>query len=75
MKHTLSLNDGKTVYEFDDEAEYQGKMFISFHKQTTFKDQKKHQNMTVKVDDWEEFSKWMQECLDGKAPDGEEAPF
>jgi len=71
MKHSLSLNEGKTTYDFDDAAEYQGKTFISFHKQTKFKDQVKHQNLTVRNEDWAEVATWLSHCVE----EIKEAPF
>ena len=71
MKHSLSLNEGKTTYDFDDAAEYQGKTFISFHKQTKFKDQVKHQNLTVRNEDWAEVATWLSQCVE----EIKEAPF
>ncbi len=74
MKNSLSLNEGKTVYEFDDEAEFEGKKFISFKRITEYKGQKKYQNFTSKVSDWPAVMNWLLECLDMKEP-GQEAPF
>ena len=72
-RDSLSLNDGKTVYDFDDAAEYQGKTFISFHKQTKFKDQVKHQNLTARNEDREAVFEWLRDCIDGV--ERTEAPF
>ena len=76
MKHSLSLKDG-TVYEFDDEADYQGKKFISFHKVSKFKEQTKHQNLTCKSADWTGVATWLIECCQGVGgkDDPENAPF
>ncbi len=74
MKHSLTLNEGKTVYDFDDAAEFQGKTFIYFKKISTFKDQKKFQSLTCRTEDWPAVMGWLLECLDMKEP-GQEAPF
>ena len=73
MKNSLTLNEGKTIYDFDDAKEYEGKTFISFHKQSKFKEQVKHQNLTVRNEDWPAVMGWLLECLDMKEPGQEEA--
>ncbi len=78
MKHSLSLNEGKTVYDFDDAKEYEGKTFISFHKQSKFKEQVKHQNLTVRNEDREAVFGWLRDCIDGverTGPEESETPF
>ena len=76
MKHSLSLNEGKITYDFDDAKEYEGKIFISFHKVTKYKDQVKHQNLTVRNEDKEAVFEWLRDCIDGVLRTGpEEAPF
>lgn len=78
MKHSLSLNDGATIYEFDSEADYQGKTFISFHKQSKFKEQVKHQNLTCKSADWPQVATWLIECcqgVGGTSEPGDKPPF
>ena len=70
MKSELKISDSLR-YEFDDEAEYQGKKFVSFHKESVFKSEKKHQNFTVSEKDWEQVKAWLSTCLTG---DGQE-PF
>lgn len=82
MKHSLSLNEGKVVYEFDNAAKWEkdGKTFefISFKKITAYKENKKYQNLTVSKTDWEDFARWMDECLSGNVParePGADVPF
>ena len=64
MKANLDLHDGNTRYEFDDEAEFEGKKFVSFKKITTYKakdgqEYKKFQNLTCKTADWLELRTWL----------------
>ncbi len=69
MKHTLELNEGKVIYEYENPSKWEKDVktfeFISFKKVTIFKDQKKYQNLTVKMEDWKDFCRWMNECMDG----------
>ncbi len=71
MQKKLELNDGKITYDFNDAAEFQGKTFIQFHKQTKWKEQVKHQNLTVRNEDWPAVMGWLLECLDMKEPSQE----
>lgn len=77
MKHTLELNDGKLVYEYENPSTWEkdGKTyeFISFKKVTTFKDAKKYQNLTVKMEDWIKFSSFLREILDNE--ETKDVPF
>lgn len=73
MKKNLKINDS-LEYEFDlhaifekDGNEYE---FISFKKITTFKNNTKYQNLTVKPEHWEKFRLFLQEIIEG-----EEVPF
>ncbi len=77
MKHSLSLNDKKTIYDFDDAAEYQGKTFIYFKKTSLFKDQKKFQSLTCRMEDRKAVFGWLRDCIDGVERTGpeESAPF
>ncbi len=73
MKTKLELENGRITYEFDDEAEFEGKTFIYFKKISTFKDQKKYQSLTCRTEDREAVFEWLEECING-AGDKEE-PF
>ncbi len=80
MKHSLSLNEGKIIYDFDDAKEFQGKTFISFHKMTKYKDsegsQVRHQNLTCRTEDKEAVFEWLEECINGVGEIGKsEIPF
>jgi hypothetical protein len=78
MKKTLKIDD-KLEYEFDDEAEFQGKTFISFKKISEFNGQKKYQNLTCKQDHWSEVKEWLNEIImeiERNHTDGDgDAPF
>jgi hypothetical protein len=73
MKSELKIND-TLRYEFDDEAEYQGKKFVSFHKESKFKQEVKHQNFTVSEKDWDKVKEWLLGCLEGNGEE-EQTPF
>ena len=60
------------VFEYDPDAEYEGKKFISFKKITSFKNNKKYQNLTVKPEHWGRFRDWMVKVLEGE---DESVPF
>jgi len=61
------------VFEFDDKAEYEGTTFISFKKITTFKEQKKYQNLTIKQKHWPAFKNFLKEIIGESKHDDE--PF
>ncbi len=76
MQKKLELNEGKITYDFDDAKEYEGKTFISFHKQSKFKEQVKHQNFTIRNEDRAAVFEWLRDCIDGVIRTGpEEEPF
>ena len=75
MKSKLELEEGKIVYEFSDEEEYEGKKFVSLKKVTTFKEgAKKYQNLTCKPAHWEKVSEWLLAVLRSE-PGSKDVPF
>ncbi len=82
MKKKLDLNEGKTVYEYENPSifERDGKTyeFISFKKITAFKEQKKYQNLTIRKEDQFAVFGWLRDCIDGEirtGPEESETPF
>jgi hypothetical protein len=80
----LNLDDGGTVYEFNDEAEYEGNTFISLKKTTRWKkngeDKVKYQTLTGKPKHRPELGAFLVECgkiLQDRArePGEDETPF
>lgn len=74
MKSEFTASNG-VKYDFDTEAEYQGKKYVSIHKQSTFKEQVKHQNLTCTLGDWPAVKAWLQDCLGDRKEPGEDVPF
>lgn len=76
LKSELKINDG-LKYEFDDQAEFKDKKFISFHKESKFKDNVKHQNLTIRLEDWGRVSSWIIEACSGAPMEekGDDIPF
>ena len=79
MKSELEISE-TLKYTFSDEEEYQGKKFVSIHKQSKFKGQIKHQNLTARPEDWPQVKGWLADCLIGTAKQSrkekeEDVPF
>lgn len=79
MKTTLRVDKG-VEYEFSDEESYEGHQFISFKKVSSYKENKKYQNLTIKPEHWEQFVAWLSmEILESKAEPGatpkDDVPF
>ena len=58
MKTTLKVDD-RTVYEFSDQEEFKGHIFLSIKKVTTYNNNKKYQVLTIKPEHWEKFQSWI----------------
>lgn len=68
-----NLKLGTIEYEFDENAKFEkdGRTysFISLRKITTFKENKKYQNLTIKHEHWDQFREWLlKDVLEEEVP-------